>query len=183
MYYTIAPRNVKEKRGVQGECEGGGFSERSPSLALPPEEQWAFGEVRSVGSFRLKVGAVFCCLGVVTAADRAAATLRRGGVNSSARFAGTSPFRGGFAGSAAKRLPPQRELSAVRLTEDKPFCWGLLLPWRVGILHHPLLRMVSLLCGRRQVVAAEPPQVSVSPLRRRGGGFPIAPATPSGPHL
>ncbi len=75
--------------------------------------------------FRLKVGAVFCCLGVVTAADRAAATLRRGGANPSARFAGTSPFRGGFAGSAAKRLPPQRELSAVRLTEDKPFCWGL----------------------------------------------------------
>ena len=23
-------------------CEGGGFSERSPSLALPPEEQLAF---------------------------------------------------------------------------------------------------------------------------------------------
>ena len=37
--------------------------------------------------------------------------------------AGTSPFRGGFAGSTAKRLPPQRELSAARLTEDKPFCW------------------------------------------------------------
>ena len=37
-------------------------------------------------------------------------------------MAGTSPFRGGFAGSAAKRLPPQRALSAVRLTEDKPLC-------------------------------------------------------------
>ena len=33
---------------------------------------------------------------VVTAADRAAATLRRRGTNPSARFAGTSPFRGGF---------------------------------------------------------------------------------------
>ncbi len=38
-------------------------------------------------------------------------------------MAGTSPFRGGFAGGGAQRLPPQRELSAVRLTEDKPFCW------------------------------------------------------------
>ena len=28
-------------------------------------------------------------------------------------------------------------------------------------------------------MAAKPPQVSVSPLTRRGGGFPIAPATPS----
>ncbi len=35
-------------------------------------------------------------------------------------------------------------------------------------------------CGRRRGVAAQPPQVSVSPLTRRGGGFPIAPATPSG---
>ena len=34
-------------------------------------------------------------------------------------------------------------------------------------------------CGRRLRVAAKPPQVSVSPLTRRGGGFPIAPATPS----
>ena len=40
-------------------------------------------------------------------------------------MAGTSPFRGGFAGSAAKRLPLQRELSAVRLTEGKLFCWGI----------------------------------------------------------
>ena len=56
---------------------------------------------------------------VVTAADRAAVTFA-GWANPSARFAGTSPFRGGFAGSAAKRLPPQRELSAVRLTEGNP---------------------------------------------------------------
>ena len=40
-------------------------------------------------------------------------------------MAGTSPFRGGFAGSAAKRLPPQREQSAVRQTEGKLFCWGI----------------------------------------------------------
>ncbi len=32
--------------GTRG-CEGGGFSERSPSLALPPEERLAFGLVVS----------------------------------------------------------------------------------------------------------------------------------------
>ena len=88
----------------------------------------------------------FCGLVVVTAADRAAATLRREGTNPSARFAGTSPFRGGFAGSAAKRLPPQRELSAVRLTEDKPLLLGGCITAAGGyIFHHPLPRMVPLL--------------------------------------
>ena len=61
------------------------------------------------------------------------------------------------------------------------------------MLGHALLRRVGIsstircrgwspsFCGRRQGVAAKPPQVSVSPLRRRGGGrspsgsFPIAP--------
>ena len=55
----------------------------------------------------------FSCFGVVvTAADRAAATYATWGTNPSARFAGTSPFRGGFARVPSKRLPPQRELSA-----------------------------------------------------------------------
>ena len=52
----------------------------------------------------------FPVLGVmVTAADRAAATLRRGERNPSARFAGTSPFRGGFwgGGSSFKRFHAQ----------------------------------------------------------------------------
>ena len=40
-------------------------------------------------------------------------------------MAGTSPFRGGFAWRFAQRLPPQRELSAARLTEDKLFCLGV----------------------------------------------------------
>ena len=40
-------------------------------------------------------------------------------------MAGTSPFRGGFAWRFAKRLPPQRELSVARLTEDKLFCLGV----------------------------------------------------------
>ena len=47
---------------------------------------------------------------VVTAADRAAATVRSVGDEPlRPPMAGTSPFRGGFAGSAAKRLPPRRE--------------------------------------------------------------------------
>ena len=47
------------------------------------------------------MGAVSCILVVVAAADRAAVTFA-GWANPSARFAGTSPFRGGVAGSAAK---------------------------------------------------------------------------------
>ena len=44
-----------------GVCEGGGFSERSPSLALPPEERLAFGGRRfcGVGS-ACELGAVPC---------------------------------------------------------------------------------------------------------------------------
>ena len=61
-----------------GVCEGGGFSERSPSLALPPEERLAFGGVRFfwLGS-ACEFGAVPCELAEVTAADRAAATNQR----------------------------------------------------------------------------------------------------------
>ena len=70
----------------------------------------------------MRVGRVFLVLGVeVTAADRAAATSQRWGTDNSARL-GLAPH---FSGEALrevppKRLPPQRELSAVRLTEDKP---------------------------------------------------------------
>ena len=39
----------KRRGGDDGGCEGGGFSERSPSLALPPEERLAFGAVVSSG--------------------------------------------------------------------------------------------------------------------------------------
>ena len=50
----------------------------------------------------------------VTAADRAAAPVRGGGEPLRPLVAGASPFRGGFVrGNAAKRLPPQRELSEV----------------------------------------------------------------------
>ena len=93
---------------------------------------------------------------------------------------GHLPFQGRLCGKCAKRLPPQRELSAVRLTEDKPSLWGRMLSRRESISSTIRCREWSpSFCGRRQGVAAKPPQVSVSPLTRRGGGFPIAPATPS----
>ena len=44
--------------------------------------------------------------------------MRRGDEPLRPHAGGTSPFRGGFARVPSKRLPPQRELSAVRLTED-----------------------------------------------------------------
>ena len=82
-----------------------------PSL---PKSGWRLACAILLGWFRLRVGAGFCELVEVTAADRAAVTFVALG-NEPLRppRAGTSPFRGGFAGSAAKRLPPQRELSEV----------------------------------------------------------------------
>ena len=41
----------------------------------------------------------------------------------------------------------------------------------------------SSLCGGSLLGAASADAEGISPLRRRGGGFPIAPATPSGPRL
>ena len=76
----------------------GRFSERSASPPDPLSRRAA-----GVWLVRFCIGGSACECGrspinlvVVTAADRAAATLRRGGTNPSARFAGTSPFRGGF---------------------------------------------------------------------------------------
>ena len=40
-------------------------------------------------------------------------------------YGGHLPFQGRLCRKCAKRLPPQRELSAVRLTEDKPICGGV----------------------------------------------------------
>ena len=69
-----SPPHPLSKRERYGGCEGGGFSERSPSLALPPEERLAFGLgwLCLLGS-ACEVGAVPCETVVVTAADRAAA--------------------------------------------------------------------------------------------------------------
>ena len=71
-------------------------------------------------------------------------------------------------------LLPQKELSAATLTEDKPLCRGVHCLGRKYIFHHPLLR-------KEARVAAKPPQVSVSPLTRRGGGLSDRPRHPFGP--
>ena len=39
---SASPGPPPEEKNERGICEGGGFSERSPSLALPPEERLAF---------------------------------------------------------------------------------------------------------------------------------------------
>ena len=58
-------------------------------------------------------------------------------------------------------------MSAFRLTEDKPLPWGFLsLQRRGGILHHSLREGFPSFCGRKQRVAAKPPQVSISCLFR-----------------
>ena len=78
-------------------------------------------------------------------------------------MAGTSPFRGGFAGNGAKRLPRQRELSDMRLTEGKPFCWETHSCGGKSISSTIRCRgWFPSFCGRRRGVAAKPPQVSVS---------------------
>ena len=76
-YHNISQISTNLTGGV---CEGGGFSERSPSLALPPEERLGIGLcVSSDLRAHARWGAVSCFGVVVTAADRAAATVRRVG--------------------------------------------------------------------------------------------------------
>ena len=176
-----------EERRAIGGCD---------STGLVPPESWARFPVLGLRSRRLtepprpaSVGVLeisltlptdlralaswarFPVFGVmVTAADKAAATfVAQGDEPLRPPAAGASPFRGGFAGSTAKRLPPQKELSAVRLTEDRLFCWGV--HCCSGRIYLPRIRCRGwsppLFCGRRQGVAAKPPQVSVSPLSRR----------------
>ena len=136
----------------------------------------SFGLVRPCNCGRSPID-----LAVVTAADRAAATCGRLG-NEPLRppTADTSPFRRGFAGSAAQRLPPQRELSAVRLTEDKRHCWGAYC--RSGGVYLPPSAAADGLPPSAE--GGEGWQQSCHKLlfralQARGGGFPIAPATPS----
>ena len=85
-----------------------------------------------------------CRLVVVTAADRAAATLRHGETNPSTRH---------------RRAPP---LSGEALREVSPN--GFLR--RGGILHHSLREEFPSFYGRKQRVVANPPQVSISCLFR-----------------
>ncbi len=43
---TAADRAAADMQGKEyGDCEGGGFFARSPSLALPPEELWDVREI------------------------------------------------------------------------------------------------------------------------------------------
>ncbi len=77
LYEKRLPRTPSRREKRTGVCEGGGFSERSPSLALPPEERLAFGLCASAGMVPPESWARFLCKVVeVTAADRAAATVR-----------------------------------------------------------------------------------------------------------
>ena len=89
----------------------GRFSKRSASPPDPLSRRVAGNRlVRSFGlACPCSMGAFFCFGVEVTAADRAAATYATWGTNPSARFAGTSPFRGGFARVSSKGLPPQKE--------------------------------------------------------------------------
>ena len=115
------PRTPFRRRETnEGVCEGGGFSERSPSLALPPEERRGISLTLPTDLRALASWARFPVLGLRS--RRLTAPPRPCGARDEPLrppAAGTSPFRGGFAGSTVKRLLPQRELSAVRLTEDK----------------------------------------------------------------
>ena len=100
-------KKIKERKRT-GVCEGGSFSERSSSLALPPEERLAFGLAASaslVPPERLVRGPVARLW-----SRRLTEPPRPCGVGE------RTPFKGGFIGSAAKRLPPQRELSAAVTT-------------------------------------------------------------------
>ena len=93
-----------------GVCEGGGFSERSPSLALPPEERMAFGGV----CFCIVGSACECGrspIGLVesTAADRAAADMQGGECATSRISQKSHDGKTVMAFYDSKRLPPQRE--------------------------------------------------------------------------
>ena len=77
---------------------------------------------------------------VVTAADRAAATLRRGGTEPLRPLRGHLPFQGRLCREYRQKAPSAK-----------------------NIFHHPLLQMIPpYFCGRRRGVAATPPQVTVS---------------------
>ena len=109
------------------------------------------------------VGVSPISLVVVTAADRAAATLRRGGRTPPPAVGGHLPFQGRLGRKRAKRLPPQRELSAARPTEDMLLCWGARSHGRRVISSTIRCRGWSpSFCGRRQGVTAESPQATVS---------------------
>ena len=68
-------------------------------------------------------------------------------------------------------LPPRRELSAVRLTGGSFSAGEYAAAVREYILHHSLREWSPSFCGRRQGVAAKPPQVTVSCLSGTNKGL------------
>ena len=155
------PRAPSPKRRQGGTLGGEAASLREAPLPPDPslpKSGWRLAGLLLLVWFRLRGGAFVTC--------------RRWG-NEPLRppMAGTSPFRGGFAGNGAKRLPRQRELSDMRLTEGKPFCWETHSCGGKSISSTIRCRgWFPSFCGRRRGVAAKPPQVSVSTLPFRGGG-------------
>ena len=87
-----------------------------PSLALPPEERLALEWCGSSSLVPPESERAFDSSSVEsTAADRAAADVRRGKRTPPPAYGGHLPFQGRLC----------REMSAVRLTEDKPLCGGV----------------------------------------------------------
>ena len=118
------PPHEEEFWGGDSGEEAASRREAPPPQAPSPEERLAFevGRCFLVGS-ACECGRSPIDLVEVTAANRAAATMRRGAREKRRRKAVF--FRGDFslapsADAHPKRLPPQREQSAVRLTEGTP---------------------------------------------------------------
>ena len=111
------PSRSLPKRLRWGDSGGrGGFSERSPSPPRPlsPEEQLAFGgrAFFLVGS-ACELGTVLCKLVVVTAADRAAATVRCGSLSSVSLTADSSLCGGSLLAALPIKPPLKGEVLAV----------------------------------------------------------------------
>ena len=126
----IKRQKVRTREGnVRGGCEGGSFSERSSSLALPPEERLGISLSFPPGLRpHARWGAVPCYLIVVTAADRAAATCQHAPLfQARARSYAhqqASPERGGARRRRAEGfVPPRRTVAAAlsaAVTSRKP---------------------------------------------------------------
>ena len=167
-------------RGNSGE-EAASLREAPPPQTPSPEEQLAFGVVASAELVPPVCWARF--LAACASPRRLTEPPRTCGVEDEPLrpLRGHLPFQGRLCRKCAKRLPPQRELPAVRLTEDKLFCWGMRCHGRRIYLPSFAPRIVPLFLRKETR--------RISRLRTRGGGrspsgsFPIAPATPSGRSL
>ena len=107
------PRAPSRREGRTRGCEGGGFSKRSPSLALPPEEWLGINlTFLLVLCAHARWGQSPICLVMVTAADRAVATFAAWEQALYKKKALTFCQNLLLVYARTKRLPPQRELSA-----------------------------------------------------------------------